>query len=188
MAKIVLGFENEDKDLQKAQSDNASVIAGIIQSLKSIGILEEDIQTINFNVYPMYDFIDGRQVFRGYRVEHMLQITDASINNVGIIVDTAVKAGANRVSNISFHLSNPRAAYREALNLAVKDSIQNAQTIARNLQVELIKTPGKITEITNSNLGPIPFIESQMVKTTATDILPGKQEIIALVTSVFSTI
>lgn len=187
-AKIVLGVETDGLQLEEAQEENSKKISQIIRGLTTMGILEENIQTTNFSIFPMYDFVDGRQIFRGYRIEHLLQITVQNTDQVGLVVDTAVQNGANRVSNISFHLSNPREAYHQALKMAVEDAIQKANTIAATLHVHLIQIPFKVMEEPLRAEGPIPFMESQMVKAAATtEIEPGKQEIRAIVTAIFSS-
>lgn len=186
-AKIILGVEVEDVELQKAQSINAKTISNIIQAITNAGIPKENILTTNFTIFPIYDFVDGKQVFRGYRVEHMLQVTVEDIENVGSVVDLAVQTGANRFSNISFQLANPQIAYREALKKAVNDAVQKAKTIANTLRINLNKTPVQVIEQKNCFEGPTPFMESSMVKSATTEIEPGKQEIIAFVTAIFTT-
>lgn len=185
VATITLGVETENVELQKAQSENALIISEVIQALTNMGITKENIQTMNFTIFPIYDFVDGQQSFRGYRVEHMLRVTVDDISKVGMLVDAAVQAGANRFSNISFSVSNPTKFYREALEMAVNDATEKAQVIATSLNLTLNSTPVKIIEEKTRLEGPIPFMESQMVKSATTEIEPGKQEIKALVTAIF---
>lgn len=187
MAQIVLGVETENKVLREAQSENAQKISTIIQALRNIGIQEEHIQTDNFTIFPMYDFLDGKQVFRGYRVEHLLRVTVIDIKKIGLVVDTAVENGANRVSNIIFQISNSAGLYQNALQKAVSDAVQKANTIASQLQIELNPIPIRIIEESKFIEGPVPFSHSQMVKSSATEIQPGREEIKAVVTATFST-
>ncbi|MGG0716532.1 SIMPL domain-containing protein [Robertmurraya massiliosenegalensis] len=187
-ASIKLGVEIEDKELRKAQSENAEKISAIIDALHQIGISAEQIQTDNFTIYPMYDYVDGKQVFRGYRVEHLLQITVSEIGNVGLVVDTAVEHGANRVSNISFQVSNPSEVYQIALRKAVEDAIQKAQTIANTLNINIVPTPKNITEEKTAVRAPAPLYEVQMVKAASTEIEPGTQDLRAVVSAIFTTV
>lgn len=187
MAQIVLGVETENKVLREAQSENAQKISTIIQALRNIGIQEEHIQTDNFTIFPMYDFLDGKQVFRGYRVEHLLRVTVIDIKKIGLVVDTAVENGANRVSNIIFQISNSEGLYQNAIQKAVSDAVQKANTIASQLQIELNPIPIRIIEESKFIEGPVPFSQSQMVKSSATEIQPGREEIKAVVTATFST-
>lgn len=185
MATITLGAETEKKELQGAQAENAHIISNIIQALTSLGIERENIQTVNFTIFPIYDFVDGQQSFRAYRVEHMLQVTVTDISKVGMLVDAAVQAGANRFSNISFNISNPAKAYREALKRALKDAIEKAQTIATSLNISLNPTPLKIVEEKIQFADPVPYMGSAMVKSATTEMEPGQQEVQAFITAIF---
>lgn len=187
MAIVSIGVETEDMELERALSRNAEIIAKIQQGLAGIGISEENIQTNHFTIFPIYDIVDGMQTFRGYRVEHMLGVTVLDVDGVGTLVDTAVKNGANRVTNISFQPSNPSKAYREALQLAVLDAIEKAKSISNTLQIPLVETPRKVIEEKSRFEGPIPYAQSTMVKAASTEIEPGRQEITAVVTAIFYT-
>lgn len=187
IAKVNLGVETEGRELEQAQSTNAGSIANIVQGLVNMGVAEENIQTINFTIFPIYDFEDGMQTFRGYRVEHMLVVTVLDIDQVGALVDSAVRNGANRVANVIFDFLNPSIAYREALNLAVEDAISKAGTIAHTLQIPLVETPWKVVEGNARSSPPIPFAQSAMVKSASTEIAPGQQDVMALVTAFFHT-
>ncbi|PAE22139.1 hypothetical protein CHH80_03225 [Bacillus sp. 7504-2] len=185
--RIRLGVEIENKELKKAQSDNARAISSIINALQQIGVLAEHIQTDQFTIYPMYDFVDGKQIFRGYRVEHLLLITVNNLENIGLVVDTAVEHGANRVSNISFQVSNSSEVYRVALKKAIEDAVKKAYTIAKSLNLNIVPTPRKITEEKVALREPSPLYEMQMVKAASTEIEPGTTEIRAVVSAIFIT-
>lgn len=187
IAKVNLGVETEGLELEQAQATNARTIANIVEGLVNMGVAEENIQTINFTIFPIYDFDDGKQTFRGYRVEHMLEVTALDIDQVGALVDSAVRNGANRVSNVSFDFLNPPIAYREALKLAVEDAIDKAKTIAHTLQIPLVETPWKVIEGNIGSNPPIPFAQSAMVKSASTEMAPGQQDVMAFVTAFFHT-
>lgn len=185
-ADVTLGVGTEDKELKKAQAENSMIISQVIQSLNEIGIGNESIQTIEYSIYPIYDFIDGQQSFRAYRVNHMLSIEIYNTENVGPVVDTAVNSGANNVSNISFSMANSEGVYQQALTMAVENAILKANTIANALRVVLIGTPVKIIEELIHQTVSIPYGETSMVKgVTTTQIRPGTRDIRARIRAVF---
>ncbi|MFE8702514.1 SIMPL domain-containing protein [Cytobacillus sp. FJAT-54145] len=185
--KVTVGVITEDKELKKAQQENARRTTNVIQSLTSLGIPSDQIRTVNFAAYPVYDFVEGEQIFKGYKVEHKLRVTINQIKNVGTVVDTAVNNGVNFVSQIEFSVSNQDKSYRQALSISIINAIEKAKTIAQTLQVQLINTPLKITEHTTQQKGPVPFTESQVVMAAdTTPIEAGTLEIKAEVTALFS--
>lgn len=184
-AILQLGVNTEHTELLAAQSENAKITANIQQQLLTLGIDQRDIQTAGYQVHPVYDYQDGKQIFRGYQVEHMLKITVRDISQTGIAVDTAVKNGANRVSSITFSTSDTGEYYRRALSLAVQDSIKKAQVIAAGMHVTLNTTPVTVTE--NVLQGDIiPFQTAVFSKSNAeTSVEPGQLLITSSVTTEF---
>ncbi|MFB6465855.1 SIMPL domain-containing protein [Cytobacillus sp. Hz8] len=185
-ANIILGVSTEHRELKKAQSDNAEIIQKVQTALQKIGITADDIRTTEYSIYPQYDYVDNKQIFRGYKVDHLLNITVSDIQNVGAVVDTAVTNGANTIRNIEFSLSNPDAFYKRALTLAMNNALDKAETLAGSLNIQLIKTPLSISEIMETKPIPIPFATFQNVKAaTTTPIAPGKLQVRSMIQAIF---
>lgn len=185
-AEISLGVTNEDQELQKAQTENNTVMSGIIQALNSIGILDKYIQTMDYSIYPIYDFADGKQIFRAYKVNHILRITIHNTDDVGKVVDTAVKNGANTISNISFSLADPTNARNQAISMAVTNAISKARAIALTLHITLIEPPLQIIEEQDGQMAA-PLKNKEMVMGVSTfPQEPGRIEIRVRVTAIFS--
>ncbi|PAE24265.1 MULTISPECIES: SIMPL domain-containing protein [Bacillaceae] len=185
-ANIKLGVLTEDQELQKAQEQNAAAISNVKKALNAIGITDKQIQTSDFSIFPQYDFVDGKQIFRGYKVEHILDITVNEIENTGLVVDTAVDSGANTVRGITFETENRQELYQKALSLAVLDAFRKAETIASSLRVQLISTPVSVSEGTLGLVQPVSFESSTFVKSAvSTPIQPGTIEIQSLITAEF---
>ncbi|KON87088.1 hypothetical protein AF332_09885 [Sporosarcina globispora] len=186
-ANIKLGVVTEDEELQNAQEQNAAAISNIKKSLNDIGITDKQIQTSDFTIFPQYDFVDGKQIFRGYRVEHILSITVNEIEDTGLVVDTAVDNGANIVRGINFEAENQSELYQHALSLAVMDAYKKAETIAASLRVQLISTPVSVTEGTFGIEQPVSFQSSPFVKSAvSTPIQPGTIDIETHITAEFT--
>lgn len=186
-ADITIGVITENIELKVAQSENTQITSNVIQSLTNIGISNENIKTVDYSIYPLYDYIDGKQTFKGYKVEHRLNVTVNDISKVGLVVDTAVDSGANSISNISFSVTNPNIPYQQALALALNHATQKAMTIANTYQVQLRQPPILITEGIQTQLVPVPYTDSPAVKGVATTpIEPGQLEIKANVTVVYA--
>ena len=186
-ANIKLGVLTEDNELMKAQEQNAAAISNVKKALNAIGITDQQIQTSDFTIFPQYDFVDGKQIFRGYRVEHILGITVDEIENTGLVVDTAVNNGANTIRGIHFEAENQSELYQQALSLAVMDAYKKAETIASALRVQLISTPLSVAEGTLGMEQPVSFQSSTFVKSAvSTPIQPGTIDIVSQITAEFT--
>ena len=186
IATVNLGVMSEGKELIKAQQQNSITMTNIINSLLSQGIPKNLIQTFDYRIESEYDFDQGKQIFRGYKVTHLLKVKIEDLSSVGKIVDTAVQQGANYVANVQFTVKNKEAVYQQALSAAINNAIQKAQTIAGTLKVHLFPTPIQVTE---SNVkGARPFINQPITYVkgiTSTEFEPGELTVNASVTAKF---
>lgn len=181
-AIITIGVINESPNLSAAQKENADKTAAVIQALMSLGIPQSDIQTYVYRIEPQYNYENGQQIFRGYRVEHQLQVTVRDISKTGQVIDQAVAAGANSVSSIQFTVSDPNAFYNQALTIAIRNAQEKAISMARALQVTLQPVPVIVQELSQPlPPRPIPFQAAMLAQSAETPIQPGENKIMATV-------
>jgi len=184
IAVVSLGVVTENMDLNIALKENTLKMSKVIDSLKTMGIAEKDIKTQSYNIELIYDYIEGKQVFKGYRVRNMLSVTIRDINTVGEVINTAIDNGVNIVNSINFTVSNPSLYYREALTLAIKDAVEKAAVIEKSLRIVVNKTPIKILEETYG-YAPI-ALDGMAFKAAGPPIMPGQTEITASIKATFS--
>lgn len=185
IATITLGVITENSTVTEAQNENNQLTKKVIDSILGLGIPNEHIKTVDFRIDIIYDYENSKQTLRGYRVTHMLQISDVDIQAVGTVVDTAVQNGANTVTNINFTVRNPQVYYERALQNAVQDAQDKARTIAKKLGVALQEVPLQIKELSQQS-PPIPFQTAMFAKSEAgTPIQAGELTITARVEATF---
>lgn len=179
-AVAVLGALTEGPVLQTVQNENAQIVAHIIESILKLNIPKENVQTNDFRIEIQYDYKDGEQIFRGYKVTHLLQITIDIVEETGIVIDTAVSSGANTVTSVQFTLADPAPYENEALSLAVRNARQKAETIAAALRVNLAAVPSQVQELPRA-AELLPFTAALKMQSAATPIEPGQLNIAASV-------
>ncbi len=161
---IILGVESEAKTANESLSENSNSLNSVISSLKNSGLSEDDIQTSNFSIYPMYDSIkdfngNWQQVLTGYRVSNILSIQTDKIDSAGEIIDAAVSSGANRVDNVSFQLSDDK--YQKISDDLISDAINDATQKAEKALVPLKqKIVGVKSVVIHDNI--VPYYDSPM--------------------------
>ncbi len=187
IAVISLGIVTENKEIEKSQKENDLITNKVIKALKELGVDKEDIETTAYYINKTYDYVDGKQEFRGYEVRHYLQITIRDIKKVGKAYNVAVENGANLANDIIFNVSNAEMYYLQALNLAIQNAKQKAKSMAKTLGIILNKIPIKIIEESHG------YGKEEKYKTSTlsledsinTPIQPKDVEIIARITTVF---
>lgn len=179
-ATVQLSVMTENDQLTIAQQDNAKIMTQVIQSLKQLGISDNNIRTTLFQIHPRYDYVDGRQVFRGYEVVNTISVTLNNFADIGRVIDIAVENGVNQVSNIEFFRSDRLQFEGRALQLALENAQAKAQAIADQLQVQLDPIPTKITEQVEDHAVPFKTF-SLTEQAPTTPIEPGQIMVRAIV-------
>lgn len=184
MAVINIGVVTESKDLQSAQKENALKSTALVSELYKMNIPRKDISTAVYNIEPQYDYIEGKQVFKGYRVTNIFNVKISELLKVGEIIDRSVASGANKINSIKFTLSNPSIYYNKALTLAVRDASLKAKEIGETLGVEVNSIPSSIVELSSNQL----YEEAPTMKvlSAATPIEPGQITVTAKIEAVFN--
>ena len=174
-AIIRLGVQTTGENLAQIQADNARRSQSIIQALQRMGV--SDIKTSQYSIDKVYDYVEGRQIDRGFSVRNILDIRTNNLDAVGAIIDAAVNAGANVVDLIAFDISNREYYYQQALNMAIMNAIQKANSITRNLGLSSSAVPIKIVENTAMS-----FPVQREFAAATTPIVPGTLNVEANVT------
>ena len=159
--EIQIEVRTQGEDVGQAQQQNAAIMNRVINSLLALNIPRENIQTTVYTISPNYDYIEGRQVFRGYEVQNAITVKITDISQAGLVIDTAIQNGANHVSAIQFKIEDSDAYYQTALNLALVNAIAKAKSMAETMHVPLQLIPIEIME-ESQNVTPILYKSVQL--------------------------
>ena len=144
--RVQLSFavETESPDVKSAQTDNANRMSAMVDALVAAGVPKDQMQTTGYSIYPVYQDSTGLldQKIKTYQVTNTLQVTLKDVTQTGGIIDTAVAAGANKVTSIQFMLSDEQALSLRtaALQKAVVNARSDADAVAGALEVNITGT------------------------------------------------
>lgn len=150
VATIDVGLMTEKPDVKSAQIENTQKMNRLIANLKNLGVDSKDIQTSYYNIYPQYDWPNGKQVLRGYQVSQGVSVKIRNMDKIGDILAAAGEGGANQVSGLSFNIDDPEALKQEARVKALENAKEKAEALARVAGVGL----GKIVSFSESSVMP----------------------------------
>ena len=183
VVEINLSVMNEEKTVIAAQDKNTKAMNKIIGILKGNGVAEKDIKTSSYNIYPRYDWIEGKQKLAGYRVEQTVQVKIRDLEKVGKIIDEAVSAGANEVGQLRFAVDEPEQLKERARDLAIKDAREKSARVAGTLGVHLIRVVRFSETGTEPPIRPFyKMMEAGVGGAESPQIEAGQQEIVSNVT------
>ncbi|MFQ6039277.1 MAG: SIMPL domain-containing protein [Candidatus Poribacteria bacterium] len=184
-----MGVSVEKASVKEALEEAAATMQRVLDSLKGNGVAEEDIQTQRFTIQPQYDYIDRKQVLRGYLVTNMVSAKVRDIDAVGEIIDDAADAGGDllRVQSVIFTIDDPKELQSKARIEAMKDAKAKAEILAREGEVRL----GKPISISDTIHYVRPdFYDSERMPAKggeiSTPVEPGLLEVTVTVSVVYS--
>jgi len=153
IAKLQLGHSIEKKTVAIAQKENTQTMNKIIGKLKKdFNIDKKDIQTSSYNIYPQYDWDEGKRILRGYEVRQNLNIKVRDLEKLALILEAGARAGLNQVGGLSFEIDDPEALKQVARVKALENAKEKAEALSKVAGVKL----GKIISFSESIRQPIP--------------------------------
>ena len=138
-ATLVLSIVAREADVQTAQSKAAEVTAKVLALADDLNIERNLVDTTSASVRPDYRWNrdSEEQELRGYIAERQMRIEVRELEQLGVVIERAVKAGVNQVMPPQLDSSNRRDAYRDALDKAALDAKETAARLAASLGLKL---------------------------------------------------
>lgn len=152
VADIAINVEKTTAKAAQTEASKKSV--AVVDYLKKEGIKDADIKTSGYNIYPQYDYANGRSLIRGYQVTQSLTVKIRDMDKANTIVDGVVTAGANQVSSLRFEIDKPELLKSEARKKAIDDANAKADELRDQLGVRL----GKIVSFSESGDSAAPIL------------------------------
>ena len=184
VAKIQIGISQQGPTVKLVQDAANTVINKLTDDLKKMEIKKEEIKTINYSIYPNYDYSQGRTKVANYSANITLEIKVKKLDLINQVIDTAMVAGANTITSLVFDVENREKAEDQARELAITDAKEKAEKLAAAAGIRL----GRILSVQESlpPTPPIPFAGQAVVeRETQTQVQPGQSEIKSQVTLTF---
>lgn len=138
MAYIRMGLSTEADTVEEAQTKNSETMNMLIAQLKGMGIADDDIKTENYNVYPMYDWLDEGQVLSGYRVDQNLRIRIKDLTMSEKIIGLAGELEINEVGSLEYSIEDDDVYIEQARVQALKKVGQKARALTQALGVKIV--------------------------------------------------
>lgn len=161
-ATLTLGVESRKPTLEPARTEVAKGIDALLKLAKELKIDPKDVRTTRVTVQPEYDWnsTTRQRKLTGYYVLRQAEIVLRDLDQLGVLLERAVTAGANQVGEPMLESSKRRDLERQAMALAIDDAKLNAESVARAAKASL----GPVRTIDSSvSYTPIPFASQPMV-------------------------
>lgn len=183
-AWVTVATESRSKNPKEAQSQNATTMTAVQQKLAGLGIAKDAIRTLSYDLQLESDWVNGRQVPRGYVARNLIEVRLDDLARVGEVIDAAVTGGANAIHSVRFDLKDRESLERQALRRATADARQRAEAAAAGAGA----TIGRVIRIEEPGRSvypqPVPMTMARAAmadERAQTPVIPGEIEIRASV-------
>jgi uncharacterized protein YggE len=188
MATITTGVSSDAPTARAALAKNNAAMTAVIKALRAAGISEDEIQTSNFSVSPIYGSPQPGQPatpkVMAYQVSNQVSARVLDLPRLGTTLDALVQAGSNQIGGISFDVKDPAAAISEARRKAVADARARAELYAQAANAS-VGSVIQISEVSTSPVMPVSFRMAEMSSAAAVPISAGQSNLAASITVTF---
>ncbi len=188
MATISLGVTTQGDSAAAALAANSTEIARVLENLRTAGIEARDLQTSGLTLNPnwAYDSNGNNPKITSYGATNQLSVRVRALDNLGGILDAAVRDGANTLNALEFGVAEQDALMDQARKLAVADAMRRARLLTDAAGVGL----GPVVSIAESGgySAPAPMfsMKADAAGSAPVPVAGGEISIAANVTMVFS--
>ncbi|MDA1038359.1 MAG: SIMPL domain-containing protein [bacterium] len=139
LATITIGLQSKSPDVSGAQKANSDTMNPLIERVKDLGVLPEDIQTSNYRVYEdrQYDQAQKKTVSIGWVVDQSIVIKIRELDKVATVLEIAGQNGATSISGPNLTIEDPNRLQDAARNEAIANAKQKAQELSLQLGINL---------------------------------------------------
>lgn len=176
-ATIQIAVQTRAATASEAAAQNATKQQAVLAALRSLGLSNDQLSTVNYQVYPEQRYEQGKDpVITGYNVTNTVVADIRRLDQVGKVIDAALSHGANLISSLQFYSSNTEAARRTAIANAIIAARADAEAAARAAG----GTVGGLLEINVMAFSPpVPMMARQntLASDAQTPINPGDETV-----------
>ncbi|HZK77431.1 MAG TPA: SIMPL domain-containing protein [Gemmatimonadaceae bacterium] len=178
-ATIQMSVQTRAVTVAAAAAENATKQQSVLGALRALGLGNDQLSTINYNVYPEQRYDQGKEpVIVAYNVTNTILVDVRKLDQVGPVIDAALSHGANVITSLQFYASNTESARRSAIATAIEKARADAEAAARAAHGSL----GTLLEI---NIGaysppsprPMMTVRAAAVAQADTPINPGEETV-----------
>ncbi len=151
-AVFVIMIDSDAASAATAGADNARIHAEVTAALINAGAHPDQISSIGYSLEPRPQY-NLNPTPPGYRVTSSIRVEMSRLDRLGAWIDAVLAAGATRIGQIQFEPKDPQAARQQALALAVRNALADAEAMAMAAGGAL----GPLEELSTQSPSPRPI-------------------------------
>jgi uncharacterized protein YggE len=151
IAHITFDLVRQGADAGALTKEVDKATLAIVKLAEATKVKREDITTPAIQVTPEYRMNAGRSILEGVSVRRTIEIKLRNLDRYQALIDGALAAGVNSISNVELDLDNRDELERKALKAAIDDAIKEAGFTAGELGIRV----GRVIDVAVQDTQPI---------------------------------
>jgi uncharacterized protein YggE len=180
---VTFVVEQQGETVSKLNQTVSESTSQIIKFLRSMGVEERHIQTMQVQLFPRYERINNRQQQSGFVLSRTIKVSHTQLDQYDALLDGALRNGANKIERFEFIVTNQERYYQQALVEAMQDAQQKAATLLKPIDAKV----GQLLSVHEQHGAVRSY--APMLRAMEADMntaLPGSQGIGASITAIFT--
>ncbi|MCB9095052.1 MAG: SIMPL domain-containing protein [Halobacteriovoraceae bacterium] len=152
--RLFFTIDYTDKNQSKSSSKANQIYTQLKSEVNNQSLKDLELNTNQYTVQPVYNWIKGKKNFEGYQTLITLQVTTSDLKKSGSLFQIANKLGNTQIQGPNPFVSAKKYKenYRECLKVASQDALEKANVLAKSLGakvgkplsiVDSVQTPGQ---------------------------------------------
>jgi len=186
MARITLGVVQQAETAAAAMDAMSEAMRGVLAKLAEAGVDPKHIQTSNLRLDQTYENSSmGTATPSGYAAYADVQVQVYDLEKLGVILDAAVRDGANQMNGLQFDVADRAPVMAAARQAAVADARAKAEVYTEAAGVTL--GPILMMSESGAHVGPMPMMAEMTFDSGARSVpvSAGEMTIAANITMVW---
>ncbi len=186
-AVVRLGVNAEGPDAAAAQDQVNRAMQAILEAMQGLAIPDRAIRTEQLWLNPVYagsrprpDGTSDEPRIVGYRAGNVVSIQLDELARIGNVIDAGIRAGANQLQGVSFHVRDSEAARNLALQQATRNARAQADAIASAMNMRIVGVIDVI--VGGADVRPMAVRDARMEMMASTPVQPGQVDVAGSVT------
>lgn len=178
-ATVSIAVQTQAPTASVASAENARRQMAVLNSLRALGLTNEELSTTGYTVSPEYKYSQNNSpTLVGYTVTNTVVANVHDLKQIGKVLDSAVGSGSNSISSLEFYAANTDVPRQQSISAAVAKARADAESAAR-------AAGGTLGPLLRLNIGgasppppqPMYLAKTAMAERAPTPINPGQQTI-----------
>lgn len=129
---ISFGIREDRKEYNGCLDGLATRVHHLRAAVMEAGLRPDDLMTTQFQVEPRYDYVDGRQVFRGFEARQDIQIRFSwDKERLSLMLGLLSRSESRAEFSVHFEVTEEEPMVKEALALAFRQALGRATVLAQ---------------------------------------------------------